>query len=185
MSDEAIVQTIKALNVFGVPYMVTGSLASNLYGIPRATKDADFVLECESLDLSRLSSLLGPSFEIDRQLSFETITSTNRHIVRVKGSHFTIDLFMLGTDPFDLERFARRKQGELLGNPIWVPTAEDVIIQKLRWSSLGRRTKDLADAHDVIAVQGGTLDWPYTERWCDVHGSRAKLDELRRSASGS
>jgi hypothetical protein len=33
-----------ALERTGVPYMLTGSLASSLYGVPRATNDIDFVV---------------------------------------------------------------------------------------------------------------------------------------------
>ena len=47
-----------------------------------------------------------------------------------------------------------------MGNgEVWLPTAEDVIITKLRWSLLGRRSKDRDDARDVIAVQGDRIDW--------------------------
>jgi len=30
-------------------------------------------------------------------------------------------------------------------------------------------------------IQGDRLDWPYVESWCDRHGTRALLDEIRRS----
>ena len=59
--------------------------------------------------------------------------------------------------------------------------AEDVIIIKLRWSLLGHRSKDRDDARDVIAVQGDRIDWDYVHSWCDQHGTRALLDEVRQS----
>ena len=39
-SYEATVAVIDALQALDVPYILVGSLASNLYGIPRSTKDA-------------------------------------------------------------------------------------------------------------------------------------------------
>jgi hypothetical protein len=33
----------------------------------------------------------------------------------------------------------------------------------------------------VIAVQGNLVDWEYVGRWCDQHGTRGLLDEIRRS----
>lgn len=60
---------------------------------------------------------------------------------------------------------------------VFFPTAEDVIIWKLRW----RRTKDREDVRGVIGVQGDKLDWPYIKRWCDRHGTRALLEEIRRT----
>jgi hypothetical protein len=52
---------------------------------------------------------------------------------------------------------------------------------KLRWVVLGRRTKDIDDIRDVIAVQGDRLDWEYIHRWCGQHGTREKLEEIRNS----
>jgi len=42
--DEAVVSLVGAVDAAGVPYMIVGSLASNLHGIPRSTRDTDFVL---------------------------------------------------------------------------------------------------------------------------------------------
>jgi hypothetical protein len=68
-----------------------------------------------------------------------------------------------------------------MGRQVWIPTAEDVIVTKLHWALLGRRSKDRDDARDVIAVQGDRIDWDYVHRWCEQHGTRALLDEIRAS----
>jgi hypothetical protein len=34
---------------------------------------------------------------------------------------------------------------------------------------------------NVIAVQGEAIDWDYVYSWCDRHGTRALLDEIRAS----
>jgi hypothetical protein len=52
-----------------------------------------------------------------------------------------------------------------------------MIIQKLRWN----RDKDRDDARNILAVQGDTLDFTYIERWCEAHGTRGRLEELRQS----
>ncbi len=66
-----------------------------------------------------------------------------------------------------------------LGRGVWLPTAEDVVIQKLRW----RREKDIADARNVIAVCFDALDWEYLRRWTDLHGTTQLLDQLRGEAA--
>lgn len=75
--------------------------------------------------------------------------------------------------------FARRCRQKIpvLNREAWIPTAEDLIIQKLRWA----RLKDLQDIDTILRVQGAALDFPYIEKWCAIHGTRARLDELRRS----
>jgi hypothetical protein len=59
-----------------------------------------------------------------------------------------------------------------------VATAEDVVIQKLRWA----RRKDLDDVVNLLAVSGSTLDWAYIRRWTDSHGTSGLLDQLRGEA---
>ena len=44
-ADEAVVALVGVLDSLGISYMVSGSLATNVYGVPRATDDGDFVLE--------------------------------------------------------------------------------------------------------------------------------------------
>jgi hypothetical protein len=114
-------------------------------------------------------------------MSFETVTATGRYVIELRDHPLKIELFLLSDDPHDQERFARRRQRPLLGHPVFVPSAEDVIITKLRWSQQGRRHKDVDDVRNVLAVQGEYLDWPYIHRWCDQHGTRALLDEICRS----
>jgi len=180
-ANEAVLRVVDTLDALSVPYMVVGSYSSNVFGIARSTLDADFVLELGETSISRVADRLGEAFLLDPQASFETITGTCRYEVRARGSLFKIELFLLSEDAHDQERFLRRTAVEALGRTIWMPTAEDVIVTKLRWSQLGKRTKDTDDVRNVIAVRGERLDWDYIHRWCDVHGTRALLDELRAS----
>ena len=69
-------------------------------------------------------------------------------------------------DRHDCERFARRCVVQVLGRSVSVPTAEDVIINKLRWWKLAGRGKDSDDARNVMAVQRAVLDRDYLHRWC-------------------
>lgn len=61
------------------------------------------------------------------------------------------------------------------------PPPKDVIITKLRWATSAQRGKDRDDVRDCIAVQGDNIDWPYVHCWCDRHGTRDLLEEIRRS----
>lgn len=182
-SQEATAAVIDALEEMGIPYMLVGSLSSNFYAIPRATQDADFVVQLKHVDISSLAERLGPGFRLNRQMSFETVTATTRFILHLTDSAFTIELFLLSDDEHDRERFARRRYERIMDRTVAIPTAEDVIVTKLRWSRAGRRTKDVEDVRNVIAVQGDRLDWNYVSSWCDRHGTRELLDDIRRNVS--
>ncbi len=180
-TQEIVRKVVDAMEQLGVPYMLVGSLSSNAYGVARNTQDADFVVQLEPITISQLAEKLGPDFQLNPQLSFETITATTRHVLEVPSEAFKVEFFLLSDDPHDRARFERRRRLEVLGGPAYLPSPEDVVITKLRWSRHGERQKDLSDARDVIAVSGPQLDWPYIERWCDEHGTRKLLDHLRHS----
>lgn len=178
---EATENVMNVLESMAIPYMVVGSLSSNFYGVERSTKDADFVIALGEMPISQLAQQLDPSLKLDPQMTFETITGTTRFVIRCSGIPFTIEIFLLSDDLHDQERFRRRCQVHIKGRDIFLPTAEDVVVTKLRWLHLGKRNKDHDDVRNVIAVQGDQLDWDYIHHWCDLHGSRERLDEIRRS----
>jgi len=178
---EATLAVIDGLEALAIPYMLVGSFSSSFYAIPRSSKDADFVIALGSRSIRDLADHLGPGFRLDPQMSFESVTMTSRHVMEVVGIRFKVELFHLSDDPHDQERFRRRRRVEYLDRQIHLPTPEDVIITKLRWTIEGRRTKDWEDTRDVIAVQGNRIDWDYVFRWADLHGTRKTLDEIRGS----
>ena len=181
-SNDLVFQVIDSLDRIGISYMLVGSYSSNIYGVVRATQDADFVLQLGDRSLSAVMRLLGSDFYLDPQMSFETVTATQRYIILHQKSGFKIELFILSDDPHDQQRFARRAKVTFAGHQLFVPTPEDVIITKLRWSKGGNRRKDVEDAENVIAVQADALDLPYIRQWADQHGTRELFEQLLVSA---
>jgi hypothetical protein len=179
--SEAVLKVITALESCEIPYILVGSYSTNAYGIPRSTQDADFVIELGETSIGELSRRLAPSIRIDPQMSFETVTMTRRYVAEVIGTAFKIEFFLLSDDPHSQERFRRRQLVNTLDRQVWLPTPEDVIVTKLHWAVLANRSKDRDDARDVIAVQRDKIDWNYVHRWCEQHGTRALLDEIRAS----
>jgi hypothetical protein len=180
-SDTAVTAVIDALRYLDVPFMIVGSLATNFHGVPRSTRDADFVVQLRTNDLRDLATHLGDRFRLQPQTSFETITGTTRHVFRLANSAFIIELFELTDDPHDVERFARRQRVSVFGREAFVATAEDTIVTKLRWARQGQRAKDVEDVRNVLAVQGTSLDWAYMRRWCAAHGTEQLLEQIRGS----
>ena len=176
-SAEAVQVVLQALASAGLPHMVTGGLVSNHYGVARSTNDADIVVQMQPDAFARFAGLLPAALRLQSQTSFEMITGSHRHIITVERSNFQIELFVLGEDAHHQERFRRRTRAGLaeLKVETWIPTAEDMVIQKVRWN----RDKDRDDVKNIIGVQGDALDWPYIERWCATHGTSARLAELR------
>jgi hypothetical protein len=175
---DAAAAVVDALNRAKADYMLVGSLSSNLYGVPRNTNDADFVFSSQSVDVTSIASTLTPTFKLDPQLSFESVTGTWRRVLTHLETGFLIEFFELSSDPHDMTRFSRRREIELQGQAVFVPTAEDVLITKLRWSKLAARGKDISDARNILAVQGTHLDMTYVHHWTILHSTSGMLEQL-------
>jgi hypothetical protein len=80
-------------------------------------------------------------------------------------------------------RFSRKIKAELFNGMItWVATAEDVIVQKLRWLKTAARSKDYDDIINVIKRKGERLDFDYITQWCSQHGTLEILAKARAEA---
>jgi len=141
------------------------------------------VIELEDPKFQNLINHLPDGLTIDAQTSFEMVTSTRRDIILVDGSGFKIELFHLSEDAHDQQRFVNRKKLDIRsGWAVFLPTAEDVIIQKLRWCKGGKRQKDFNDVMDVLSVQKDALDFDYITKWCAQHHTLELLAEARTLA---
>jgi len=167
---------IAACEQEGVEYMVTGAFAYGMYGIPRSTKDVDVVISLAGgSPMERVVQRLSDVILFDEQIQFDTLTWGKRQVGTSRSEPpFKVELFELFDDPFVLAQFQRKRRlfSAQLQRTIWLPTPEDVIVQKLRWG----RNKDLDDARDVLAVQEPeTLDMPYIKNWCRQHDTEDRL----------
>jgi hypothetical protein len=163
----------------GIPHMAVGAIAAGAYGIPRATKDIDLLVSVDaSHGIHQLIRGLERFVEFDLQAQFDTLTWGRRHVGTSRSAPpFKVELFEMFDDPFVHSEFSRRRRTlvPILGREVWLPSPEDVVVQKIRWG----RNKDLDDARDVLAVQGPeTLDLAYVEAWCDTHGTRGRLQAI-------
>ena len=179
-SIEATAAVIDALEAANIEYMVVGAFSANAYGVGRSTNDADFVVSVSSDQLHDVVRQLGPDFRLDSQMQMEAFTGSYRNVLTFLPTQFQIELFRLNNqDEHHCVRFRRRHRillGEI-NRAAWIPTAEDVVIQKLRW----QRRKDLDDVVNILAVNRSSLDWEYVNLWTQRHGTQTLLQELLQS----
>jgi len=172
---------VDACEAEGIAHMLTGAFAVSYYGVPRSTQDVDIVVDVPSpAAFNQLAARLGVQVRFDPQVQFDTLTWGRRHVgTTVLPPPLQVELFELFDDPFVREQFARRTRVALPSAdwPLWLPTAEDLIIQKIRWG----RSKDLDDARDVLLVQGASnIDIARVRDWCGRHGQRELLEKILR-----
>src|SRR5688572_3179317 len=112
---DILATVIKALDGAGVPYMVTGSLASSYHGEPRATQDVDIVIDPGPEPLERLvDGVLQAGFYIDRDVARTALTERTQFNA-IGSDASKVDFIIRRDRPFSVEEFARREPPDLLG----------------------------------------------------------------------
>jgi hypothetical protein len=72
---EFLRRVVEILDEAGVPYMLTGSLASAYYAIPRATQDLDVVVATEEVGIDQVVHRLQNSgWYVDREAARSQVT---------------------------------------------------------------------------------------------------------------
>jgi hypothetical protein len=158
--------------------MLTGSMASNFWGIPRTTHDLDFVL---SFDMDRAEALVA-AFEDDYALEAVSVRNAFRapHMFNAidRRSALKVDFWLLRRVPFEEQMFARRLRVSLFGEPAWIATAEDTVLHKLYWNGITPSERQIGDAAGIVAVQGVELDREYLEQGASELGVAEVLRQL-------
>lgn len=175
---ELVADAIAHLERAGVPYMVTGSLASAYHGEPRATRDLDVVIDPAPASLERLvASLEASGYLVDRDAAFAALR--DRTQFNAIGRNATkIDFVIRRARPFSIEEFGRRRPADLLGTPGFIASVEDMVIAKLEWATATESERQLRDVGGMLAVAGDALDREYVERWVDALGLRAAWSQV-------
>jgi hypothetical protein len=151
----------------GIPYMVTGSVASSFHGEPRATRDLDLVIDPSPAALDRfVGELPAEKFYVDRLAATTALADRSQFNVIDQVSGWKVDLMIRQDRPFSIQAFKRRLPAELLGTPTFLATAEDVVIAKLEWSKAGGSERQLRDVIGILAITN-KLDDRYVERWVE------------------
>lgn len=175
---DLLIDCLRRLNRIDMPYMLTGSMVSNYWGIPRTTHDFDFVVQLPEPVIPRLLQQFSDDFILDEpsiRAAFRPPYQFNAIDTR---SPLKVDFWLLQPDPFDQSRFARRLRVKLFGETAWICTAEDVILHKLHWNSISPSERQLGDAAGVAAVQAGLLDLDYLRNWANRLAVTDRLDKL-------
>ena len=177
-AEAALGRVLDLLEELQLPYMITGSFASNAHGVPRLTLDADIVVEPDVPSLRRFLVSLGEAFYADPDAAREALKTTRMLNIIHMASGFKVDLILRKERSFSREEFERRQQVRFLGRSRWFATAEDTILAKLEWSRMGQSERQFADAVSIARVQSSALDIKYLKKWAADLGVHDMLDRL-------
>jgi hypothetical protein len=182
MLPEPIAVTIKVTDVLeklGIPYFISGSLASTLYGMEGTTQDADIIADLRAEHVQPFVASLKNEFFLDEPMITESIlTNSNFNIIH-RESMFKVDVFIPLPRPFHQSQLARVHVQTFLGNPevsARFASAEDTILSKLEWYRQRGEVSESQwrDVLGVLRTKAGALDLDYLRMW----GKELKVSDL-------
>lgn len=146
--------------------MLTGSYASSLHSVPRATRDIDVIIFPNRDQLTNFVRSLSPTeYHVDPEDAMESLRRRSQFNVIDYATGWKVDFIIPPFDEFNVEEFERRITVETGGLHLSVVTPEDIILAKLLWARAGNSDLQIADAAAVVRIQASKLDVAYVERW--------------------
>lgn len=192
MTPEPIVVTllvVQALESLQVPYLIGGSLAGALHGVPRATNDADLVADLKMEQVDPFVDAVTPAFYADADSIREAVRDRRSFNLIHLATMFKVDIFVNQTRLFDRSQFARRISAVIATDPertAFVASAEDTILAKLEWFRMGGEVSDRQwrDILGILQAQGERLDREYLQQWAVPLGLDHLLERALQQAGG-
>lgn len=182
-------QVARVLEQQEITYVLVGSLASSMHGIYRSTADIDLLADIKTEHVRALLDALNKSFYVDEHAVRQAVEQHRSFNAIHFDSVFKVDIFIAKADDFarkQLERRELRKIAPEIDQFIYVATAEDTVLAKLRWYRKGGEVSSTqwSDVLGVLGAQSVNLDIAYLREWADKLGVRDLLEKAFSSVEG-
>jgi hypothetical protein len=161
-------QFFEPLDRVGLPYAIVGSVASSLYGEPRATNDVDIVMQMNPADALKLVDAFPSDKFYVPPVEVIEVEFNRRH-----GGHINVIALesMMKADIYPLSRaeaawFTRRQSLEISGRQLWFAIPAAVILHKLRFYREGGGEKHLRDIRGMLTISDKEIDRAELDQAC-------------------
>ena len=180
----AMEPVLKAFEELGIPYYISGSIASSIYGTPRSTLDVDMVSDLKPGQVHSFVEMLRSAYYIDEKMILNAINTCSSFNLIHLETMIKVDIFITKDSPYQRETFRRRKkdsfdEGE---SPVEfnIASFEDIILNKLEWFKAGGNVskRQWDDVLGVLKVQKDLLDIEYLRHWA----AKLKIIDLLEQA---
>jgi hypothetical protein len=158
---------VSRLNKLSIPYMITGAVASIIYGEPRLTNDIDLVINMKPGDVETFAETFPiedfycPPPEVIR---LEIGRSQRGHFNLIHHeTGFKADIYASGRDELHHWGLKNRKPVDVEGEKFWLAPVEYVIWRKLEYYREGESEKHLRDISSILAFSSDEIDFNMLE----------------------
>ena len=170
MTDASLIALfVRPLNELRIPYLVTGGVASVIYGEPRFTRDIDIVVALRPHDARRFAGgwsadeFYVPPVEV---IAEESGRDAHGHFnVIHQATTMRADVYLPGSDALNAWAFAHKVTRRVDDDEVTLAPIEAVILSKLRYYQMGKSDRHLRDIRQMLTVNEDLVDRPELERW--------------------
>ncbi|MGV3659567.1 MAG: hypothetical protein ACO1TE_05265 [Prosthecobacter sp.] len=153
---------ISKLEMAGIDYMLTGSMALNCYAQPRMTRDLDFVVAFQLADANRIQAVLGDEYYVSSEAAKEAVMHQTSFNVIHQNTMVKADFMVRKDEEYRRLEFQRRHRVHVLNFDAWVVSKEDLVLSKLDWARESLSQRQLADVENILATG---CDMAYIREW--------------------
>lgn len=171
-----LLSIVRALDELAIPYLVGGSVASSIHGLPRVTPVVDISTRLEQHQVTGLIARLQDDFYLDEEAIRDAVLRRSSFNLIHFATAEKADIFVAEDSAWSDEQFQRARTQMLEPDDptsgVRVASPEDTILHKLRWYRMGGEVSDRewGDVLGVLKVQAGAIDRSYLERWAAAAG---------------
>jgi hypothetical protein len=179
---------VTTLDRLRIQYYVVGSLASSLYGIPRATAGADIIADIRQHHIQPfVQSLKNDFYVYEERIQVSVKERSSFNIIHLE-TMFKIDIFLSKNDPLSKEEMARREKYRVVeekGKDLYIASAEDIILSKLHWYKSGGSISERqwTDVMGVLRILEKRLDFDYLKNRAKKRGILDLLTKAIKQAT--
>ena len=147
----------------GFQYMISGSIAMNIYAVPRMTRDIDIVIE---LSLHRIEEFveLFPDSYLNKSSLVEEVKKRGLFNIIDQKTGFKLDFILRKETDYFRHAFSRRRKIKELDTELWVISLEDLIIAKIIWIQDYQSEQQTKDIENLLLNSDKDMD--YVGKWC-------------------
>jgi hypothetical protein len=175
-------QIFESINI---DYYVNRGVASSIHGEPRSTRDLDLVIEVKPNQIDLLVKTLEASGYYCPVSAVEDLQQGLGNMLNITHTETiaNADIYITDNSPFAVSQMQRRVLIEVEEIPaFWIASAEDIILQKLRWGKGSKSEKQWRDVLGIIKLQAENLDYGYLTEWAENLDLVAELSEVLTQA---
>ncbi len=113
MLPDPISVTIQVTLVFEklkIPYLISGSLASTIYGMVRTTQDVDIIADMQLYQIQPFIAALHSDFFLDEEMISNSIRNKSSFNMIHRRTMFKVDVFITHKDPFQQSELTRAQK---------------------------------------------------------------------------